>query len=126
MGKLGSKDAPTVLALHCPSRRVLDLIADKWAVLVIHALDGQTLRFKQHRRAIEGISQKMLTQTLKNLEAAGLIARRVYATIPPAVEYSLTQAGEGLLPPLQSICDWAEANMHILDRPKRASRKRPQ
>jgi DNA-binding HxlR family transcriptional regulator len=74
---------------HCPTRQVLDRIADKWTVLIIRRLSNGTLRFAQLRRAVDGISQKVLTNTLRGLERDGIMTRRIYASVPPKVEYSL-------------------------------------
>ena len=95
----------------CPTRTVLDSIADKWATLIIDLLGEGPRRFGALRRAIGGISQKMLTQTLRNLERDGLVARRVYPTTPPSVEYSLTPLGATLATPIAEIRRWAEANI---------------
>ncbi len=99
---------PCVLNAGCPSRLVLARICDKWTALVIRSLAGRTLRYNELQREVAGISQKMLTQTLRALEADGLIARKVYPVIPPMVEYSLTPMGRTLVVPLRVICDWAE------------------
>lgn len=96
---------------HCPTRMVLDRIADKWTVLVVGALEDKTKRFGELRREIGGVSQKMLTQTLRGLEMDGLVARRVYASVPPKVEYSLTKLGRTLIPVLEAIRDWSEHNI---------------
>lgn len=77
-----------VYSEKCPTRQVLDRIADKWTVLIVVALDGKTKRFGELRREIGGVSQKMLTQTLRGLERDGLVSRVVYASVPPKVEYS--------------------------------------
>jgi len=77
---------PNVYAAGCPTRQILDRIADKWTTLVIGTLAQRTRRFSELRRAIEGISQKMLTQTLRDLERDGLVLRTVYAEVPPRVE----------------------------------------
>jgi len=95
----------------CPSRAVLQHIADKWTVLIICALTGQTLRFGELRREIDGISQKMLTQDLRGLERDGLVKRTVYATVPPKVEYSLTELGQSLVEILEPFHNWLSANM---------------
>src|SRR5580704_2867116 len=83
---------------HCPTRQVLDCIADKWTVLIIRRLSNGTLRFAQLRRAVDGISQKVLTNTLRRLERDGIVTRRIYASVPP----------KGLV---EGICGWAEANI---------------
>ncbi|HEY7295161.1 MAG TPA: helix-turn-helix domain-containing protein [Dehalococcoidia bacterium] len=95
----------------CPTRTLLDSIADKWATLVIDLLGQGPLRFGALRRAIGGISQKMLTQTLRSLERDGLVSRRVYPTTPPSVEYGLTPLGATLIEPIGALRAWAEANI---------------
>ncbi len=95
----------------CPTRTVLDTIADKWATLVIDLLGQGPRRFGALRRAIGGISQKMLTQTLRSLERDGLVSRRVYPTTPPSVEYALTPLGETLTAPIGALRAWSEANI---------------
>ena len=96
---------------NCPTRQVLDCIADKWTVLVIRRLADGTLRFAQLRRAVDGISQKVLTNTLRELERDGIVTRRIYASVPPKVEYSLTPLGRSLCSLVAGICSWAEANI---------------
>lgn len=91
----------------CPTRHVLGLISDKWTSLVIVLLARGTKRFQQLRREIDGITQKMLTQTLRDLERNGLVNRRVYAEVPPRVEYSLTPLGRTLIEPLAGLHVWA-------------------
>jgi DNA-binding HxlR family transcriptional regulator len=98
---------------HCPTRVVLDRIADKWTVLIVGALESRTMRFGALRREIGGVSQKMLTQTLRQLERDGLVNRKVYASVPPKVEYSLTALGRTLVRTLEAIRGWAET--HIED-----------
>ena len=101
----------------CPVRNVLDRVGDKWSMLVILTLGHYgTLRFNQLNQHIGNISQKMLTVTLKSLEADGLVARRMYPQIPPRVEYKLTAMGSTLLPALATLTQWANENMPaILD-----------
>ena len=108
-------DRPNVFDATCASRRVLDLIADKWTVLVIHALARGTRRYNQLQRQIDGVSQKMLTQVLRNLERDGLVDRKIYPVVPPMVEYSLTPLGQTLTEPLAAICHWAEAHLDELE-----------
>jgi DNA-binding HxlR family transcriptional regulator len=94
---------------NCPVRNVLDRIGDKWSMLVILVLEeGETLRFGEIHKVIGTISQKMLTVTLKSLEADGLVSRQVYAQIPPKVEYELTERGKSLLPHLHGLLGWAK------------------
>ena len=92
---------------NCATRRILDRIGDRWTVLIIGALGDGDARFSELRRRIEGISQKMLTQTLRGLERDGLVTRTVYPEVPVRVEYSLTNAGRTLLEPLAALRDWA-------------------
>ena len=95
----------------CPSRRLLDRIGDRWTVLVIGTLEDGPLRFSQLARRVDGVSQKMLTQTLRALEADGLVRRTVYLEVPPRVEYELTELGRSLLEPLHALVSWASENM---------------
>lgn len=100
---------PNVFDADCPTRRVLDLIADKWTVLIITLLENEPKRFSQLQRSIGGISQKMLAQTLRGLERDGLVTRTIYPEVPPRVEYTLTPLGRTLIEPIAAIRDWAES-----------------
>ena len=112
-----------VLDPDCPSRVVLDRIAEKWTGLVVIALDGETLRFGELRDRIGGVAPKVLTQTLRALERDGLVTRRVYAEVPPRVEYALTDLGRSLREPLGVVQDWAERNVsRVLAARQRADR----
>jgi DNA-binding HxlR family transcriptional regulator len=91
-------------------REVLNRVGDKWSVLVVALLGDGKKRFSELRRSIEGISQRMLTLTLKGLERDGLITRTAYPTIPPRVEYELTKLGCSLLKPIRELGDWAGQN----------------
>ena len=91
----------------CPTRRILDRIGDRWTVLVVSVLGDGDARFSELRRRIEGVSQKMLTQTLRGLERDGLVRRTVYPEVPVRVEYALTDAGQTLLEPLRTLQTWA-------------------
>ena len=104
----------------CPTRHILDRIGDRWTVLIIGALGAGTLRFNELRRRVEGISQKMLTQTLRSLERDGLITRTVYAEVPPRVEYRLTEAGHTLQEPLRALQTWATEHMDAVVDSRRA------
>ena len=95
----------------CPTRQILDRIGDKWAVLILLLLRDEPLRFNQLRRAVEGISQKMLSQVLKSLERDGLVRRRVTPTVPVTVEYSLLPLGATLAAAVDPLRDWAERNL---------------
>lgn len=95
----------------CPTRLMLNRIADKWTVLVLGLLENETKRFSTLQREIGGISQKMLTQTLRGLERDGLIARTVYPEVPPRVEYKMTPLGNTLVGLLAALRDWSETHM---------------
>ncbi len=96
---------------NCPTRMVLDRIADKWTILIIGQLHKKTFRFNELRRVIPGITQKMLTQTLKGLEKDGLVDRKIYPTVPLKVEYSLTPLGSSLTRILNNVATWAETHI---------------
>jgi DNA-binding HxlR family transcriptional regulator len=106
---------PDVYKSICPSRQVLKRIGDKWTVLIMGILERGTIRFGTLRREIEGISQKMLTQTLRNLERDGLIKREVFAEVPVRVEYSLTELGKSLLPVLKPLIKWSEEHLKEIE-----------
>lgn len=92
----------------CPTRAVLDRIADKWTVLILGLLEDGPRRFSALQRGLDGISQKMLTQTLRDLERDGLVSRTVFPEIPPHVEYELTALGRTLSEPIAVVRHWAE------------------
>ena len=97
---------------ECPITDVLHRVGDKWSMLTVIMLsDHGTLRFNELHQLIETISQRMLTVTLKTLEADGLVSRKMYPQIPPKVEYTLTPLGESLVPPLMTLYDWANISM---------------
>jgi DNA-binding HxlR family transcriptional regulator len=107
---------PNVYAAICPSREVLALIGEKWVSLIIGVLAGKVMRFGELRRVCEGISQKMLTQTLRKLERDGLVTRTLYAdTLPLKAEYQLTELGRSLLPIVQAAKSWAEKNLRQIE-----------
>ncbi len=112
---------PNVLDQHCESRQALDRIADKWTCLIVYALVDGPKRHGELRRAIDGISQKMLTQTLRSMEADGLVQRTVFDRVPPAVEYRLTPLGETLKDPLIAICRWAMEHLSELQQARQAA-----
>ena len=100
-----------VLPANCPTRTVLDHVTSKWGVLVLVALTAEpTLRWSELRRTIEAVSEKMLAQTLRTLEADGLVKRDAQATIPPRVDYSLTDRGRALSDRLLPLMDWIADN----------------
>ena len=107
---------PNVYAAICPSRNVLALIGEKWVSLIIGALDGKVMRFGELKRFCQGISQKMLTQTLRKLERDGLVNRTLYTDVLPIkAEYKLTELGKSLLPVVQAAKLWAEENLHQIE-----------
>ncbi|WP_031521264.1 winged helix-turn-helix transcriptional regulator [Streptomyces sp. NRRL F-5123] len=95
----------------CPSRQILNVLANKWTMLVMGALSGGPLRFGELRRRLDGITQKMLTQTLRSLERDGLVTRTVFPTIPPRVDYAATPLGESVTALLHSVRAWSEDNI---------------
>ncbi|MCJ8237431.1 winged helix-turn-helix transcriptional regulator [Peteryoungia algae] len=96
---------------NCPTRHVLDRLGDKWALLILDRLEGEPVRFNHLRRDITGISQKVLSQTLKKLERDGLISRTVFPTVPVTVEYALTPLGRTLGETVNLLAHWAEKHM---------------
>lgn len=109
MNRTETRDA---LFPNCPIRNVLSRIGDKWSMLVIFTLENNCCqRFKELQRNIPDISQKMLTATLKTLEADGLVLRKAFPEVPPRVEYSLTDKGKSLLPHIDGLLSWAMDNM---------------
>ena len=118
-----ANDTLYILTQDCHTRQALELIGDKWTVLLLHALTDGTLRYGQLKRVVEGITHKMLAQTLRQLEYDGLVERIVYAVIPPKVEYRLSPLGQTLVPILGQLCGWAEqhfpavlsARQHAID-----------
>ena len=105
------KTQPDIFQADCYSRQVLRMIADQWTMLVIYALGDGAVRFSQMLRRIDGISKKMLTQTLRSMERDGLVRRVVHPVVPPVVEYSLTPLGESLLEPIEAVRVWAYAHL---------------
>ncbi|WEK06304.1 MAG: helix-turn-helix domain-containing protein [Candidatus Devosia phytovorans] len=94
----------------CPVRGVLDKISDKWSMLLVMTLASGPRRFNQLRREVPDISQKMLTQTLRDLQRDGMVARKVFDTKPPSVEYRLTPLGESIIVPFGHLIEWASSN----------------
>ena len=107
--------------LECPNEcRMLASIGNKWTVMVVGALADGPVRFNGLRRRISGISQRMLTLTLRGLERDGLVKRTVYPTIPPRVEYELTDLSRTLTEPLNALSAWAQSNQHKMERARKA------
>jgi DNA-binding HxlR family transcriptional regulator len=102
--------APLLDARNCPVRDVLDRIGDKWSTLFVLILARRPHRFGELRRAVPDVSQRMLTQTLRDLQRDGFVRRQVLATTPPSVEYSLTPLGASLHAPMKALADWAAAH----------------
>ncbi|MFC9998925.1 winged helix-turn-helix transcriptional regulator [Nocardia sp. NPDC127526] len=106
----------------CPTRQILDHIAGKWTVLVIDALMHEgTMRYTDLSRRIGGVSQKMLTQTLRSLEYDGFVTRTVHPTIPPRVEYELTDLGRSLAEPITALRLWTEAHINEIEAARRSA-----
>lgn len=108
-----------------PAQRLLGHLSNKWAVLVMRRLAKRTMRYAELKRDIGDISEKMLTQTLRQLERLGLVSRKVYPVIPPKVEYSLTDLGTTLVPALSVICDWAVEHIEDVEAAIVAYENRP-
>lgn len=106
---------PNIYSRKCGSRQVLDRIGDRWSMLVVLTLAGGTRRYGELAQRIEGISQKMLTQTLRGLERDGLVTRTVYASVPPRVDYALTDLGRTLLELLAGLETWATTHLPEVD-----------
>ncbi|MBY0413446.1 MAG: helix-turn-helix transcriptional regulator [Bdellovibrionales bacterium] len=108
-----------VLSANCPSRRIMNNVTSKWSVLVFLVLsDGSVKRFSELRRQIEGVSEKMLTQTLRSLEVDQFIIRKSYHVVPPYVEYSLSKLGLEAAKKVISLTGWIEANLEQIDAKK--------
>jgi len=107
--------------LECPIMSTIAMISDKWKVLIICKLSKGTMRFNELMRALKGVTQRVLTHQLRELEADGLVSRRVYAEVPPRVEYSLTALGSTLIPVLGQLEIWAQEHAsELLDARRRA------
>jgi len=96
--------------LTCPIQRTIAFVGDKWKIIVLHTLTTGTKRFGELQRAMEGITPKVLTRQLRDLERDGLVARHVHPQVPPRVDYTLTPLGESLMPVLKQLHDWAVAH----------------
>jgi DNA-binding HxlR family transcriptional regulator len=110
---------PTLTPECRPVSELLARVGDKWSVLVVSLLGGGPMRFSALRRVVDGISQKMLTQTLRALERDGFVTRTVHPTTPPQVEYALTPLGRDLLVPVGALADWARKNQARVDEARR-------
>lgn len=113
------------LVPDCPIRNILARISDKWSLLVLYTLNQESvMRFNALQKSIPDISQKMLTVTLKTLEEDGLVRRKVYAEVPPKVEYSLTDRALSLLPCINTLIGWAKDNMEAIIKDRKKANKR--
>jgi len=100
---------------NCPVEAAIDVVGGKWKPLILWWLHQRTYRFGELRRQIPGITEKMLTQQLRELERDDIVNRRVYPTVPPKVEYSLTEYGRSLKRALRAICDWGQIHMERIE-----------
>lgn len=108
----------------CPTRELLDQLADKWSLLALMAVADEPVRFNALKKAIEGISQKVLTQTLRRLEFNGLVSRTAYPTVPVTVQYAITPLGRSLVALVEPLREWAINNIHEVERARKAMRSR--
>ncbi|MHA5050569.1 winged helix-turn-helix transcriptional regulator [Streptomyces sp. SD15] len=116
----GSPDEADLRRADSLAREIFSDVANKWALLIIEALGERTLRFSELRNEVEGISHKMLTQNLRMLERYGLVERTVHPTVPPRVEYTLTEPGQALRVTIDGLCDWTHRYLGDIE----ASRRR--
>lgn len=110
-GYLQETDRGNAYARDCPTRQLLDRVGDKWSVLILLLLGESEMRFSRLKRCIDGVSQKMLSQTLRSLERDGLVTRHPLATVPMTVTYRITSLGQDLLGAMQLMIDWAETRI---------------
>ncbi|WP_331371306.1 winged helix-turn-helix transcriptional regulator [Sinorhizobium chiapasense] len=115
MPRTGTADVDTVYFADCAARSFFDQVANKWSVMILTILTERPTRFNEFMRRLEGITHKALTQALRRLERNGLIARRVLATSPVAVEYSITDLGRTLQVPFGAVYNWAINHLHQIE-----------
>ncbi|MBS1132338.1 MAG: HTH-type transcriptional activator HxlR [Proteobacteria bacterium] len=115
-----------VLAAQCPSREILKHVTSQWGILVLMALMEGTHRFSELRRKIGGVSEKMLAQTLQQLEQDGFVSRVSYPVVPPHVEYSLTPLGDGIGLHVEALTDWIEHNLPSIIKAQQSQAPKPQ
>ncbi|GAA1115106.1 MULTISPECIES: winged helix-turn-helix transcriptional regulator [Streptomyces violaceusniger group] len=115
----GSPEDADLMRADSLAREIFADVANKWAFLIIEFLGERTLRFSELRNEVEGISHKMLTQNLRMLERNGLVERKVHPTVPPRVEYTLTEAGRGLRATVDGMCDWTHAYLGHIEESRR-------
>ncbi|WP_328767877.1 winged helix-turn-helix transcriptional regulator [Streptomyces sp. NBC_00286] len=116
----GSPEDADLARADSLAREIFSDVANKWALLIIEFLGDRTLRFSELRNEVEGISHKMLTQNLRMLERNGLIERRVHPTVPPRVEYTLTEAGQGLRATIDGMCAWTRHYLAHIEASRRS------
>lgn len=122
-----SKNTKETVFTDCPIRNVLSHICDKWSLLVLYALrNSDAMRFSALRKGVPDISQKMLTSTLRALESDGYVTRKVYAEVPPRVEYALTPRANTLIPLIDNLILWAEDNMAEIIKDRKQAEKHTQ
>src|ERR1700693_6348641 len=129
--RMARASEPATLTAHhdCEFREVLDRVGDKWSLLVIAMLEQrptQRARFSELKRSIAGISQRMLTATLRSLERDGLVTRDVYAEVPPRVEYELTPLGRNFMQPVRGLVTWLQSNWPTFRAARERFERRPQ
>jgi DNA-binding HxlR family transcriptional regulator len=117
-----SSTAPNIFDPTCSARHVLELVANKWAMLIIYALNEGPQRNGELLRKISDVSQKMLTQTLRELERNGLVKRTDFTTTPPKVQYALTDIGHSLALSIAYLDDWAKTHFHLVDAARERSK----
>ena len=118
---IASRARGDVFARACPSRSVMEHVTSRWGVLILVALLEGTMRFSELRRRVDGVSEKMLAQTLQALEADGFVRREVFPVIPPRVEYSLTPLGREVAQLVERLADWIEENMPRVKKAREAA-----
>ncbi|GGK78945.1 winged helix-turn-helix transcriptional regulator [Streptomyces flaveus] len=116
----GSPEDADLMRADSLAREIFSDVANKWALLIIEFLGDRTLRFSELRNEVEGISHKMLTQNLRMLERNGLVERCVHPTVPPRVEYTLTEAGQGLRATIDGMCDWTHRYLAHIEASRRS------
>ncbi|MDA8066807.1 MAG: helix-turn-helix domain-containing protein [Thermaerobacter sp.] len=118
---------PEILCASCGSQQVLELVADKWTVIIVYILagmSGRPVRYNELQHLIGGISQKMLTHTLRRLEYNGFVERKVYPVVPPKVEYRLTFLGGTMVKALQAVGHWGQEHFHEVEQARREYEER--
>ncbi|MGW0787454.1 winged helix-turn-helix transcriptional regulator [Streptomyces sp. NPDC002911] len=113
------EDEADVMRADSLAREIFSDLANKWALMIVGILEERTMRFSELRKGIEGISHKMLTQNLRMLEQNGLVERTVYPTVPPRVDYTLTEPGRALMKTVEAMCDWTHQHLGHIESSRR-------